>query len=564
MKNSWQRKHGIQWLMNYRKRKMTDSLLIDKTYQWSSRKDNKQTTHYIGRKKSVDQLIDALLRNGQFDPVGIEQALAMIKGNFAAIIETEECILAVVDRIRSYPICYLDCDRKFLISNSARKIRDSQQLNRINDPAIIEICMSGYATDRDTAYADLFQLQAGEFLVWWKDRQVLERRRYYNFYSDQVSGKSENDLIDELEEATDSIFQRLIEDAAGRPIWIPLSGGLDSRLIICKLQAMGYDNLYSFSYGVPDNYEAKAARLVAERLQIPWLFVPCKIKDYRNFFWSTARSKYASFADYLCSVPNYSDLFPLQYLRDKGKIQADGVIINGQSGDFISGGHIPPLLTKPEAVRQVLLERALGKHFSLCDQLMTPANRALIEKRILQILDNNIKESGGEYSQAKQYEAWEWQERQCKFVVNGQRVYDFLGLNWELPLWQDEYLFFWRQVPVPVKFRQNLYRKYLERFDYKGLFKEFKPTIWRWPGASICFLGLAQFAKLIGGNDLKEKMYAYSKYFGHYRNQYAVYTYGHYLRHALQHRNPYSFYAATWIKENFTDEQFAHIDNFPG
>ena len=40
------------------------------------------------------------------------------------------------------------------------------------------------------------------------------------------------------------------------------------------------------------------------------------------------------------------------------------------------------------------------------------------------------------------YEKWEYEERQIKYVVNGQKTYDFWGVDWFLPLWDSEFVKF--------------------------------------------------------------------------------------------------------------------------
>jgi asparagine synthase (glutamine-hydrolysing) len=99
-------------------------------------------------------------------------------------------------------------------------------------------------------------------------------------------------LVEELEGVTSQIFRRMMEEADGAPIWVPLSGGLDSRLVLCKFKQLGYDHLHAFSYGPPFNHEAKWAKQVAERLGragvLPWYKRPQVRFDFERMAWSLA------------------------------------------------------------------------------------------------------------------------------------------------------------------------------------------------------------------------------------------------------------------------------------
>ena len=60
------------------------------------------------------------------------------------------------------------------------------------------------------------------------------------------------------------------------------------------------------------------------------------------------------------------------------------------------------------------------------------------------------------------FEYWEYEERQSKFIINGQKTYDFLNIKWELPFWDLSYVEFWRNIPTYYKINQNLYKLYLK------------------------------------------------------------------------------------------------------
>ena len=42
----------------------------------------------------------------------------------------------------------------------------------------------------------------------------------------------------------------------------------------------------------------------------------------------------------------------------------------------------------------------------------------------------------------KVYEILEYENRQCKYVINGQRLYEYFKYEWRLPLWDNLYLDF--------------------------------------------------------------------------------------------------------------------------
>lgn len=475
-------------------------------------------------------------------------ALDGLAGGFAFLAQGPRRTWAVADRVRGYPVFWTG-EGGFAVSNSARLLRERAGLDEPNGAAVWEVRQAGYATGADTACSGLFQVQAGELVVCDGPGDPGVAHRYYRFHSRALSGLGEEELLAEHGRRTEIIFNRVAERAAGRPIWVPLSGGLDSRFILCKLHEMGYGELRAFSYGPAGNHEAKAARAVAERLGVPWLFVPCPVRACRAFFQGETRRAYADFCDGLCSVPNYMDLYPLSVLLEAGRIPRDAVLVNGQSGDFTTGGHIPPALLRPDAGLDQALDWIEAKHLRLWTDALSDEGMPELRARVRRILERTAEGDDAPHAAARAMECWEWQERQAKFVVNGQRIYDFLGFDWELPLWHEEYLDFWREVPVPAKAGQKLYTAWLNRWDHWGLFAGFKPTIWRWPGLSLGLVALAQAVGLLG-RGAKDAFYDYVKYFGHYSSQYGVYPYAEYLRLARVHRNPYSFYALTWLREN--------------
>jgi len=518
--------------------------------EWSHLEQDGVTVDFAGREATVRTILSRLGASGPPPASDLGALLAGLPGHFAAVFRGQDWWLAAVDSVRGYQLFHAAAGDVTHLSGCARAVREAVGLSTLDETSLLEFFMAGYVTGPNTLVQGVRQLQAGEALLWRREDGDAPRIvRYYLFHSREFWEGGEQELVEALGKATDAVFDRLVEDLGDRQVWVPLSAGLDSRLVAAKLVERGYSRIETFSYGRPGNHEARHAARVAEALGLPWRFVPTTGAAMRSFHESEERREYWRFCDGLSSVPNPQDILPLTLLRLDGELPSDAVVVNGQSGDFTCGAHIPASLLEPNANLEQLMDIATGKHFALWRDLMTPDNLDRVRIRMRQTLADIDSTPQTPVELAVLHDCWEWQERQAKYVVNGQRIYDFLGLDWRLPLWDLEWMDFWPRVPVAHRLGRGLHKKYLAQWDFRGLFSCSEPVVRHWPGASMALFVLAQGAGLFGRR-AKDSWYRYARWFGHYGFQWQGYPLRRFLRDTSQARNVLAQYTETWAEEN--------------
>ena len=475
----------------------------------------------------------------------LKQWLNSKSGFFGIIAESETHVIAAADRVRSFPIFYFKNDNKLIVSNDARKLQKFSGLYKKDEDSVLEFSMAGYVSGHKTMFEKMFQILPGQYLSFDKEKDNLQLDRYYLFYNNRTN-KSENSLIKELDSLHDSLINGIIQRASGRPIWVPLSGGWDSRLIASKLAQLKCPNVQTFSYGTPNNYESKLAKKVASCLDLPWFQVDVSRKQFRDYFWSSNRREYFNFSDGLSSLPFVQDSHVIGWLIDKGRMPLDAIVVNGQTGDFITGGHILKEQFNDDMDKEQLVNSLLKTHYIMWKELCIDKNIGIMKDRIRKELDCFTDMETNGYMAA----CWEWQERQCKFVVNGQRAYEFHSLDWEMPLWMPEYMDFWTKVPWTYLKDQHLYKECLRKNGYKDVFNKVSTEVWRWPGLSIVVVPIARGIGLLFGAKNKNRIYRLAKFFGHYRFSYGAYSILQCLRTSNSVRDIDSLNILTWLKEN--------------
>ena len=506
--------------------------------------------HYVTGKiacKKIRRIFEQALMDRNIHFQKLRDQIHQLTGHYSFIIDSPHFIIACVDKIRSYPIFYAKTSDGFYISNSVTDLQISADLMEPNAESVLEFQMAGFVTGSNTLYQGLHQLQGGEFLVYEKKNNKLTVEKHFTYFPEKLFELSEGDLLERSGEAIDLTFSKLINSLNGRPVWIPLSGGLDSRLILAKLIEFKYDNIQTFTYGIPQLWEVEFAREIAKVGKVRWKFILYDPKEIRKIYHSTEREEYYRFASGLCSLPFVSDYFALKFLIEERIIPEDSIIINGQTGDFLTGGHIPAGLGKNGnsiVSFEYLVNLIIEKHFSLWSNLKSSKNLTVIKEQIgnslIQLTGNNMTLDTAAFA----YEFYEWQERQCKYVVNGQRVYDWFGFDWRLPLWSDELMEFWCQVPLRMKFGQRLHKKYLRKYDPAKLFNLEIEV-----GGNSCplFLKLPNsiYSVLAKIFDLDRKYFnrTFVKYFGPYSPFYPQETYLEFLKDSKFHRNSVSYHS---------------------
>ena len=475
---------------------------------------------------------------------------AAVKGHFALMVEAPDYAFACVDHCRSIPVFYVESGhgRSLVLSNNARTAQRRAGLVEVDKASVLEASMAGFVTGQHTLYKYLLQLQAGEVL--WHDRKENRTcvHNYYRYLPDFNGKYNGSHLIEGLGNVMQCAFERVVKEANGRKILVPLSAGLDSRVVICMLVESGYKNIEAFSYGPAGNDEAKAARSVAAKLGVPWTFYRDRSKEMCQLYESGICSSYGEFADGLGAAPNLQDLLAVQKVVAANGSAAEAFIVNGQTGDFISGGHIPRSLWQGKDLTiEHLFSEVVKKHYSLWGSLKTRENLQTIQGRFRQALalEGNIKASKQQLIEL--YELWEYQERQAKFIINGQRAYEYVGLDWALPFWDREVVDFWRGVPHEQKFNQKLYKQYLETWDFESLFSGWAPTVWHWPGAVKGVLPILRLTRLTLGRRARDWLLKRFLFIGMYRHQYAPFGFRTFFKHAGNLRNPISLISRKWL-----------------
>ena len=402
-----------------------------------------------------------------------------IKGQFAIVFFCNEFVFAASDKLSSIPLFYYHSQNKMIIGNQAVPIKEYANLKSTDTDkrAYLEIAMSGFTIGNKTIFKNLYQLCAGEFIFF--SNNTLTKEYYFSYLSSSNFVSNSINLNKQFTEVLEESFSELIELSSGRQIAIPLSAGNDSRLIASGLKHLGAKDVICFSYGARNSGEVKISRAVSKKLGYKWFNVPISYKSQREFFLSDEFLSYKNIFNFLSSTPFVQDISVIKEIFNNKLISQNAIIVNGNTGDFISGGHIPKSLFKNnfKITKENLLKESwsdyLEKHYSLWGILRNRINDEYLINELTNLAKYRDKLSNDDISEIPGFfESLEFLGRQTKYIVNMQRAYEFYGYSWFMPLWSESMINFWKNVPFSSKLNQKLYKETIHENNWGGVWSE--------------------------------------------------------------------------------------------
>jgi asparagine synthase (glutamine-hydrolysing) len=188
---------------------------------------------------------------------------------------------------------------------------------------------------------------SGNYLYLLKgQKQFIIEVEYFNYKNTKPFNKDAliENLIKQVDDVFLTAFSKLINYANGRMIIVPLSGGLDSRLVVLFLHRLKYKNVLCCTYGIPGNWESEISRNIAMKAGFKWKMIQYNRKMWHEFIESSEAIEYFLFSNNLSSLPVFQDILAIKQL--KNEILVNAILVPGLTGDFLANGHLSENILK--------------------------------------------------------------------------------------------------------------------------------------------------------------------------------------------------------------------------
>jgi asparagine synthase (glutamine-hydrolysing) len=373
---------------------------------------------------------------------GFHKFVSSLEGYFSLILDIGGKICAGVDHCRSHPLFYTTDPVR--IGNSSQAVVGDVKPADYDPISEREFMTASYVTGSDTLHPELKQVEAGTSITLTDSGATVYS---YSDYYPVPKNYTEKEALTEFDNIMDDISQRVIEAADGGQICVSLSGGHDSRVMLCSLLKQGYDNVIALTFGREEDVDPSLAQEIATNLGVECVFVEYTPEMWKDLYGSDLWEEYYDRTFNLDSIPGLQVLPALKEVETDPRIEDGAFLVSGQTIGGV-GSHLPPTPSS----REQLIEYIYDEHYSIWPSSETL--KSVLKERISSRLPNRSTDWTSEYAN------WEQRERQSKYLYQDCLAYDFFGYSYWYPMADRRLLEFFETLPEEYRRDKSLIEAY--------------------------------------------------------------------------------------------------------
>jgi asparagine synthase (glutamine-hydrolysing) len=478
--------------------------------------------------------------------------ISKLDGLFAFIAKDKNHLIVCVDKISSIPIFFQKDKKENIVSNKTSLIQKKNQ-NKLSKSSIVSLFMSGYTIGNATIFEKIEAVEAGTFFE-INNKKYFEKTKYYKFEPWNFEKKQNIKKIEEdYHKCNLDVFKKIKNycDIRNVGLAISLTAGYDSRLTLAMLNKLKFKNLICFTYGIKNNYENIAAKKICKFLKIKHVFVEITNSKIKKTFKKKIFKKFVENSEQGLSTLDTAEFVVIEELKKK-KFLNNKIIVNGLSGDFISGGHqLEKFLNPSKRGLDQTCDAIIKKHFKLWI-----GNNYLIDDKIINsLLRKYFQSLKIKIKNKNNYgliEHFDLHNRQSKYSLSRQQIYNYFNLEWLLPHFDTEYLNFWQKIKPQLKTNQKFYDYFLRKKDYEKIWssKEWSTLRLKRPRPlSINTVILIPIFKIFFFYDKKKYHKYYTKYLDYFNETIAGYGEFNYFKEVITEKDIFRNFISLKVKK---------------
>ena len=398
----------------------------------------------------------------------LKDSCTQIDGSWSVVINQHGKTLAACDPMGMFPLFYARSGASWLLSDSSGWLANRIEGLSLNHRAELEFLSAGFVLGRETLFDQVYRVKPGELICLDHEEQMSEVQAdtWFYFLPEYFSDHSKEKLSEELVRTLQEMISRLLSSTRGKTLVVPLSGGFDSRLIVCLLKMAGAEQVVCLTYGRP-NPEAELSRKVAKKLGYQWLFIDYNKINTDGFLDDPVFMAYCNYAGNHASMPYLQEYFAVKHLKDNGLIPDNSIFLPGHSGDYLGGSYIGRTIRMTRSQKDI--HGHIGRHYFP----FIPHNKKqqhFLAERVNQWFNNYAPPVCAKDPDYCVYvEDWDVKEKLAKFIFNSASVFPFFGYGVRFPLWDQRLRTFFRMVPFSYRLDKQLYDEIIIKTWFKPL-----------------------------------------------------------------------------------------------